>query len=138
MDNSIDGTDGKLEHGFTSADELEEIDIGSGDRLRPTYVSAKLDPEYKQELVDLLKEFRNCFSWEYYDMPGLDRSIVEHQLPIKPRYRPFKQAPRRFNPNVLDDIKKESERLLETKFIRPCRYAEWISSVVPVYKKMES
>ena len=68
-------------------------------------------------------------------MPGLDRSIVEHRLPIKPGYRPFKQAPRRFNPNVLDDVKKEAERLLEAKFIRPCRYAEWISSVVPMYKK---
>ena len=68
-------------------------------------------------------------------MSGLDQSIVEHRLPIKPRYRPFKQAPRRFNPNVLDDIKKETKRLLEAKFIRPCRYAEWIPSVVPVYKK---
>ena len=36
---------------------------------------------------------------------------------------------------MLDDIKKETERLLEAKFIRPCRYAEWISNVVPVYKK---
>ena len=57
MDNPIDCTDGKLGHGFTSADELEEIDICSGDRPRPTYVSAKLDLEYKQELVDLIKEF---------------------------------------------------------------------------------
>ena len=31
--------------------------------------------------------------------------------------------------------KRRPERLLETKFIRPCRYAEWISNVVPVYKK---
>jgi hypothetical protein len=62
MDNPIDGTDGKLEHGFTSTDELEEIDIGSRDRTRPTYVSAKLDPEYKRELIDLLKEFKDCFA----------------------------------------------------------------------------
>ena len=120
MDNPIDGTDGKLGHVFTSADELEEIDIGPGDRPRATYVSAKLDPEYKQELIDLLEEFKYYFAWEYYEMPVLDRSFVEHWLPIKPRYRPFKQAPWRFNPNVLDDIKKETERLLEAKFIRPC------------------
>ena len=101
MDNPIDGTDGKLGHGFTSTDELEEVDIGPGDRPKPTYVSAKLDPEYKRELIDLLKEFKHCFAWEYYEMPGLDRSIVEHRLPIKPGYRPFKQAPSRFNPNVL-------------------------------------
>ena len=100
MDNPIDGTYGKLGHGFTSADELEEVDIGPGDRPRPTYVSAKLDPEYKRELIDLLKEFKDCFAWEYYEMPGLDRSIVEHRLSIKPGYRPFKQAPRRFNPNM--------------------------------------
>jgi hypothetical protein len=83
----------------------------------------------------LLKEYKDCFAWEYYEMPGLDRSIVEHRLPIKSKYRPFKQSPRRLNPNVLEDIKKEIERLLEAKFIKSCRYAEWILSVVPVYKK---
>jgi hypothetical protein len=123
MDNPIDGTDGKLGHGFTSVDELEEVDIGPGDRPRLMYVSAKLDPEYKHELINLLKEYKDCFAWEYYEMPGLDRSIVEHWLPIKPGYQPCKQAPRRFNPNILDDIKKETERLLEAKFIRLCQYA---------------
>ena len=72
MDNPIDVTNDKLGHGFMLADELEEIDIGPRDRPRPTYVSAKLDPEYKQELVNLLKEFKDCFAWEYYEMPGLD------------------------------------------------------------------
>ena len=62
MDNPIDGTDGKLGHGFTSADELEEIDIGPGDRSRLTYVSAKFDTKYNQELIDLLKEFKDCFA----------------------------------------------------------------------------
>ena len=80
------------------------------------YVSAKLEPEYKQELIYLLKKFKDCFAWEYYEMPGLDRSIVEHHLPIKPGYRPFKQALRRFNPNILDDVKKETEGLLGVKF----------------------
>jgi hypothetical protein len=72
LDNPIDSIDGKLGHGFTSTDELEEVDIGYGDRLRPTYVSAQLDPEYKRELIDMLKEFKDCFAWEYYEMPSLD------------------------------------------------------------------
>jgi len=29
----------------------------------------------------------------------------------------------------------EITKLIEAKFIRLCRYAEWISNVVPVYKK---
>jgi hypothetical protein len=93
MDEFLDD-EGKLGHGFKSADALEEIDIGNGDRPRPTFISAKLDSEYKQELVKLLKEYKDCFAWEYYDMPGLDRSIVEHRLPIKPGYRPFQQSAR--------------------------------------------
>jgi hypothetical protein len=36
---------------------------------------------------------------------------------------------------VLVEVKKEVEKMLEVGFIRPCRYAEWISSVVPVQKK---
>ena len=39
--------EGKLGHGFTSADILEEIDIGDGDRPRVTFISANLDPKYK-------------------------------------------------------------------------------------------
>ena len=44
------------------ADKLAEIDIGPGDRPRPTCVSAKLDPKYKQELIDLLNEFKDYFA----------------------------------------------------------------------------
>ena len=79
----MDGEDGKLGHGFRLANVLEEVDIGDDDRLKPTFISAKLDPEYKQELVNLLKEYKDCFAWEYYEMLGLNHSIVEHRLPIK-------------------------------------------------------
>ena len=37
--------------------------------------------------------------------------------------------------DILPDIKAEITKLIEAKFIRQCRYAEWISNVVPVYKK---
>ena len=48
-------------HGFASVDGLREIDIGSGDRTRPTYVNAKSNPEYEPELMDLLKEVQRLF-----------------------------------------------------------------------------
>ena len=63
MDSLIDDTKGKLGQGFMSSDLLEEVDIRPGDRPRPTYVSAKLDLEYKQELINLLREYRDCFAW---------------------------------------------------------------------------
>jgi hypothetical protein len=32
-------------------------------------------------------------------------------------------------------VKEEINRLLDAKFIRPCRYADWISNIVPIEKK---
>ena len=54
--------DGKLGHGFTSANKLEKIDLGDGSKPRPTFISAKLGPEYKTELIALLREFKDCFA----------------------------------------------------------------------------
>jgi hypothetical protein len=136
MDNPIDGTDGKLGRGFMSADKLKEIDIRDGDKPTTTFISANLDSSFRKKLIKLLKEYKDCFAWDYSGMPGLDRSIVEHRLPIKPGFKPYKQPPRKiYKDEVLIDVKKEVERLIEANFIQPCRYAEWISNIIPVYKK---
>jgi hypothetical protein len=97
-----------------SAEKLEEIDIGDGDKPRPTFIRANLDSSFREELIKLLKEYKYCFAWDYSEMPGLDRSIVEHQLPIKPGFTPYKQPPRKiYKDEVLADVKKEVERLIE-------------------------
>ena len=74
--------DGKLWYGFTSADDLEEVDISPGDKPRPTFISKRLDPSLREPMIALLKEYRDCFAWDYTEMLGLDRSIVEHRLPL--------------------------------------------------------
>ncbi|KAK1652057.1 hypothetical protein QYE76_069862 [Lolium multiflorum] len=68
-------------------------------------------------------------------IPGLDRSIIEHRLPLKKGFRPFQQRARQMKAEVLEEVKKEIKKMLDAGFIRPCRYAEWISNVVPVEKK---
>jgi hypothetical protein len=90
MENPIEGTDGKLGRGLMSADKLEEIDIGDGDKPRLTFISANLDSSFKEEFIKLLKECKDCFAWDYFVMPGLDRSIFEHRLLIKRCFRPYK------------------------------------------------
>jgi hypothetical protein len=115
--------------------ELEEIDIGPGDKPRPTFISKKLDPFLRELTIALLKEYPDCFAWDYTEMPGLDRSIIEHWLPLKKGFRPFQQRACQMRTGVLEEVKKEIEKMLEAGFIRPCRYAEWISSIVPIQKK---
>lgn len=135
MEGTIEDFNVKLGQGFTSADVLEEVDIRSGDKPRPTFVSAKLDPDRKASLVTLLKEYRDCFAWDYHEMPGLSRSLVEHRLPIRKGYRPFKQPPCQFHPRTHEAIKSEITRLYDAGFIRPSQYAQWVSNIVPVEKK---
>jgi len=84
----------KLGQGFTSADPLEQVDIRDGSVPWPTFINQNLEADYKVELIALLKEYVDCFAWNYTEMPGLSRELVEHWLPIKKGFRPFKQNPR--------------------------------------------
>jgi hypothetical protein len=125
----------KLGLGFMSADPLEEIDIGDGVTPRPTFVNKNLSVDYKNNLVEFLRAYVDCFAWNYQEMSGLSHDLVEHRLPIKVGFRPFKQHARRYNPLMYNQINEEIDRLLKANFIKPCRYAEWISNIVPVEKK---
>ncbi|XP_070679339.1 uncharacterized protein [Malus domestica] len=116
-------------------DPLEEINVGTVDDPRPLFISALLPQQLKDELRAFLTEFKDCFAWSYHEMPGLDRTLVEHELRIKPGCKPFRQPPRRFSTEVQLGIKDELVRLLKAGFIRTARYVEWLANIVPVLKK---
>ena len=111
------------------------MDLGDGSVKRPTYVSAKIPKEFKDRIVELLKEYKDCFAWDYNEMPGLRREVVELKLSIRIDKKPVKQIPRRFAPHILSKIKEEIKRLLKCGFIRPARNVDWLTNVVPVKKK---
>lgn len=92
---------------------------------RPMYISAKIEPIMKEKVVELLKEFKDCFAWDYNEMLGLSQDMVELKLPIWPGKKPMKQLPRRFGLEIMSKIKEEIERLLRSKFIRIARYVKW-------------
>jgi hypothetical protein len=80
---------------------LEKIDIGDGRTLRPTIVNKTLETNPRDEMIDLLKECSDCFAWNYTEMSGLSREIVEHRQPIKSDFISFKQKAITFRPNLL-------------------------------------
>lgn len=100
--------------GYAQAqDPLIKVNIDNEGEDRPTFVSQMLDQKISDKLIALLKEYKDCFVWEYEHMSGLDRNLVEHRLQTKPNFKPHKQPLRHFAPNVLPKIKKEIVRLLE-------------------------
>ena len=116
-------------------DPLEEIDIGYRGQACSTYLSKLLSDDFKKELTKLLKEYKDCFAWDYDEIPRLNRDLVEHTLPMKANIRPVKQPSRQFAIEVVLKIKEEIERLLKAKFIRTVRYVNWISNILSVMKK---
>jgi hypothetical protein len=61
-------------------------------------------------MIVLLKEYAECFACDYMEMPGLDRSIVEHRLPLKKGFQPFQQRARQMKAEVLVEVKKEVDK----------------------------
>ena len=70
-------------------------------------------------------------------MERLDRDLVEHCLPIRPEFHHFQQPPRRMSKEVELKIKKEIEKLLKAKFMKPTRYVQWLENIIPMTKKNE-
>jgi hypothetical protein len=76
--------------------------------------------EHKDAIIKLLRDYVDYFTWNYHEMPSISRELVEHRLPIKTSFRPYKQPARRFNLIIHDWVMEEVERLLGAGFIRPC------------------
>jgi hypothetical protein len=99
----------KLGQGLSSANHLEEIDIGDEIRPRPTFVKKNMSLEYKDSIIKLLKECVDCFAWNYREMLKLSRELVEHRLPTKSSFRTYKLPARRFNPIINDRVNEVVE-----------------------------
>jgi hypothetical protein len=121
--------------GQLTVDELVEINLGTDDDPRPTFVSATLTLEEHESYQTFLMEFQDCFAWSYKEMPGLDPRVATHKLAIDPRFWPVKQQPRRVCPKLQNDIIAEVGKLIAAGFIKEAQYPRWLSSIVPVEKK---
>ena len=116
-------------------DSMEEVNIDTMKKPRITYISSLLPTNLTKQIISLLQEFKDYFAWNYDEIPGLDKGLVEHRFPIRPEFHPFQQPPRRLSKEVELNVKEEIEKLVKAKFIRSTRYIRWLANIVPVMKK---
>ena len=116
-------------------DPMEKVNLGTVEELRITYICSLLSTNLKKQIISLLQEFKDFFALNCDEMQGLDRGLVEHRLPIRPKFHPFQQPPRRMSKEVELKVKEKIEKLLKSKFIRPTRYVQWLANIVPMIKK---
>ena len=72
-----------------------------------------------QTYKSLFQEFRDVFAWSYEEMPGIDLSIVVHEIKTYPDAKPIRQCLRQIHPRKAAAIKAEVEKLLRAGFIYP-------------------
>ena len=68
-------------------------------------------------------------------MPGIDPSIVVHEIKTYPGAKPVRQRLCPVHPRKAAAIKIEVEKLLKAGFIYPVALTEWVSNPVPIDKK---
>eukprot|EP00253_Pinus_taeda_P005732 PITA_05732 len=68
-------------------------------------------------------------------MPGIDPSIVQHEIKTYENAKPVCQRLWSVNPRKAAAIKAEVEKLLKAGFIYPVPLTDWVSNPVPVDKK---
>lgn len=74
----------ELEEGVkTTINPLKEVNLGTDEDPRPTFLSAFLEVDKEIVYVNILKEYMNVFAWSYKQMPGLNPNVAVHQLAVK-------------------------------------------------------
>ena len=71
----------------------------------------------------------------YEEMPGIDSSIVVHEIRSYLMEKPVRQKIRQVHPRKDAAIKAEVEFFLKAGFIYPVPLMEWVYNIVPVAKK---
>ena len=99
------------------ASTMEEVNLGTIDDPRLINIAKELASVNKSTMVDLLKEYKDIFTWSYSDMRGLDPQYYQHEIHLQMDAQPIQQRQYQMNPNYATKVKEEIDKLLWLGFI---------------------
>jgi hypothetical protein len=76
------------------------------------------------EVEQLLKEFKDVFTWTYKDLKRIPPKLAQHRIELDttiPLYR--------LNPNYATIVKQDIDKLLAVGFIQFVEDATWLSPI---------
>ncbi|MCO5603598.1 hypothetical protein L7F22_057749 [Adiantum nelumboides] len=115
---------------------VKEIELAEpGEESKLVFIAQDLTEVEEAVLKELLKKFKDIFTWTYHDMKGVPPSMVQHTIPMISTAKPLQQRPYSMNPKYAKIIQEELEKLIECGFIYPIEHSEWVSPIVIVPKK---
>ncbi|KAK0578294.1 hypothetical protein LWI29_008185 [Acer saccharum] len=100
----------------------ESIVLNEAELDKTVKIGARLTERVKKDVTNLLREYKEIFAWCHEDMPGIDRSVISHNLAVNEKCKPVVQKRRSFNPERSAAIKEEVSKLLAARSIREVKY----------------
>ncbi len=68
-------------------DEMSTLNLGNEENKKERKI---VNNEELEDMIQLLKEFIDVFSWDYDNMLRLDPQIMTHKIPLIPKTVPVK------------------------------------------------
>lgn len=107
-----------------SEEEIMETIIWPKKSERVLRLGACLCPNVRNELIQLLSENKDCFTWMHEDMIGVDPTVIMHSLTVDPLFTPIQQKRRKFTPEMDKINFKEVKKLVDAGIVREIWYRE--------------
>jgi hypothetical protein len=111
--------------------------LGSEKNLQQDKINLDLKHVINNQLIELLKEFKDIFAKTYKDLRGIPLDVVQQQIELDTLIPLAHQAKYQLNPNYATIVKQDIDKLFATGFIKPIEEATWLSPIIVVPKKNE-
>ena len=99
--------------------ELEEINLGTDEAPKKSYIGQNFPAEIKKTLIDLLRKYRHVFAWSYDDLKAYREDLFQHVIPLNDNVKPFRQKQRPVNPTLAPKMQEELMKLRDGGIIKP-------------------
>ena len=102
---------------------------------RSFQIGAGMTDKDKVEMLLLLVQSVDVFTWSSYEVPRVDPEFIVHRFNVDPFFPPKKQKPKRSAKEHVEAIRQEVKRLKEARAIMEVFFPEWLADIVVVTKK---
>ncbi|GKC17821.1 reverse transcriptase domain-containing protein [Tanacetum coccineum] len=97
-----------------------------GDESCLVIISSKLTEKEKTSLLRVLEKRKGAIAWKMSYIKGISLSVCAHKILMEESFKSVIQPQRRLNPKVLDVVKDEIVRLLNSGLIYPISDSPWM------------
>ena len=90
-----------------------EVNMGTNQNPKLIKIGKGTSQKERNELINLVKEYRDVFSFTYDELKAYQEDAFQHTISLKPELKevnPFRQKLRQINPKLAPIVKRSLKR----------------------------